>query len=85
MKHRPKEKASLQELASSASTREGQEARIHFLRRVDTLGPDISEGKWNKLFAVCAEASKSARRNIRIYVSSNGFHYDVTTRKASRR
>jgi hypothetical protein len=82
-KHPPKEKASLRELAAIASTLEGQGDICRFLQRIDQLGPDLSEGKWRKLYAVCAEASKATKRNIRIYISTNGYEYDTTIHKAN--
>jgi hypothetical protein len=77
-----KERASLKELVVTASTLERQEDNDRFLRKVDDLGPELSSGKWSKLFALCAEASKITGRNIRIYASSNGWTYDVTQNRA---
>jgi hypothetical protein len=78
----PKEKASLRELVAIATTLEGQAGINSFLQKIDTIGPDLSEGKWAKLFAICAEATKATRRNIKIYASGNGYEYDVTNHKA---
>jgi hypothetical protein len=47
--HPPKEKASSRELAALATTLEGQTNTRAFLDRVDTIGPQLSDGKWNKL------------------------------------
>lgn len=77
-----KEKASRTELATTATTLEGRASLDGFLAKIDRLGGDISQGKWKKLYAVCAEASRMFRRNIRIYQSSNGWCYDTTEHRA---
>jgi hypothetical protein len=82
--NRIKEYASQRELVSTATTLERQREMTTFLQRIDELGPDISAGKWAKLFAICAEATKVTGRNIRIYKSTSGWTYDTTCHKTWR-
>ena len=61
-------------------TRQQFPEREHaFLKIVDAHDPaTLSEGKWKKLYAICANACIKGERNVRVYRSDNGYDYDTT-------
>jgi hypothetical protein len=51
-----------------------------FLDRIDRLGDrTLSLGKWNKLYALCAEARKITGESYYVYSSPNLNDYDTST------
>jgi hypothetical protein len=58
------------------------EDTLSFLNRIDRLGNNaLSEGKWNKLYAICAEARKRTGENYYVYASPNLHDYDTSTHR----
>jgi hypothetical protein len=50
-----------------------------FLDKVDSLTDvELSEGKWNKLYALLAQARKQLGTSIYVYESPNLYDYDVS-------
>jgi hypothetical protein len=53
-----------------------------FLDKVDSLlDVELSEGKWNKLYALLAQARGQLGENIYIYESPNLYDYDTSCHK----
>jgi hypothetical protein len=53
-----------------------------FLDKVDSLmDVELSEGKWNKLYALLAQARKHFGENFYVYESPNLYDYDTSCHK----
>jgi hypothetical protein len=53
-----------------------------FLDKVDSLRDvELSEGKWNKLYALLAQVRKQLGENIFVYESPNLYDYDTSCHK----